>query len=162
MMQSERAKQTPLSFIQNENSWRNSLQYNNPQGSNRRTATKGRNNNMAGQGRKVNPLTAAIKESSDARSTLKAMVASYCDTPTPKKAKVIAAQLEKVEQLQKTIREEKAASETSLFGSDGEDDSETEDETEEDGDTTDDTQPVEEEKEKPQIPRPVTAKNNKK
>jgi hypothetical protein len=108
-------------------------------------------------GRKVNPLTAAKKESTEARNVLKAMVNSYCDVPSTKKAKKIAEQLEKVEEAERVIREEKAASESLLFGSDGEEEEETdEEETEEE--TAQDSEEKDEE-EKPAIPRPVTARN---
>jgi hypothetical protein len=117
-------------------------------------------------GRKVNPLTAAKKESTDARTTLKAMVNSYCDMPATKKAKAIAAQLEKVEAAEKTIREEKAASESLLFGSDGEEEEEEETEekeseetSEEDSEEKEDEDSEEKEESKPVISRPVTARN---
>jgi hypothetical protein len=148
-----------VTVVKNPNAWRNSLQYTLDIQQNRNQ------NNMAGQGRKVSPLTVARKNSTDARTTLKAMVASYCETPTPKKAKFIVAQLEKVEEAERTIREEKAASETSLFGSDGEDeviaDIENAKLVDMDEEETDEEEETEEKEEKttPVIPRPVTARD---
>lgn len=125
-------------------------------------------------GRKASTITQVRLQSKEARTRLLDMVKSYCVSPSARKAKAIAGQLENVEVSENLLREEVQNHEALLFGGvsdvngqeiEEEEDTSANEESEEE-EEEDDT-PVPTTTPKPVAPTPkpggmVTAKNKNK